>query len=371
MGQRRVVADGSTPAGTYSPAVVAGGLVFVSGLVGTGADGNLVGTDVQSQTKRVFERLKATLEAAGSSIEQLVTINVYLSRASDFDAMNTAYRESISDKPPARTTVVADLTGGALVEMSAVALPNGAGRETMLPAGWMKSPRPYSYIVRTGDLVFLSGLVSRRGTDDQVVVGSAKEQTKTILDNAATLLRTAGLTLEDVVAARVFITDDLYFEDMNEVYRTYFPRKPPARATAVVGLMGVDSKIEITLIASVSPKTALGPQVAPTLPLSTAVRTGSLTFLSGVLGNTDANAGDLPAQTREVLTRIGRTLNAEGLAMSDVVDSTVYMTDVTQHAKMNDVYKEFFLTEPPARTTVGTRLVSKGGLVEILMVAVK
>jgi len=228
-----------------------------------------------------------------------------------------------------------------------------------------------SYIVRTGDLVFLSGLVSRRGTDDQVVVGSAKEQTKTILDNAATLLRTAGLTLEDVVAARVFITDDLYFEDMNEVYRTYFPRKPPARATAVVGLMGVDSKIEITLIASVSPKTALGPQVAPTLPLSTAVRTGSLTFLSGVLGNTDANAGDLPAQTREVLTRIGRTLNAEGLAMSDVVDSTVYMTDVTQHAKMNDVYKEFFLTEPPARTTVGTRLVSKGGLVEILMTAVK
>ena len=60
-----------------------------------------------------------------------------------------------------------DIRDGALVEMSAIAVPNGTEREVLHPVGWMKSPRPYSYIVRAGGLVFLSGLVSRRGTDDQ------------------------------------------------------------------------------------------------------------------------------------------------------------------------------------------------------------
>jgi len=64
------------------------------------------------------------------------------------------------------------------ITLSAIAVPTGASRETLLPAGWVKSPRPYSYIVRTSDLVFLSGLVSRRGSSADarlcVVILSAK-----------------------------------------------------------------------------------------------------------------------------------------------------------------------------------------------------
>lgn len=369
MQERQIVKLDGAAADLASPAVRAGGLIFVSAVLGLGADGKVAGPDITAQTRAALGRLRTVLEAAGSSIAQAVSVHVYLKRASDFAALNEVYRQVFADKPPVRTTVVTDLGPDRLIALSAIAVPNGAPRETLQPAGWIKSPRPYSYIVRAAGLVFLSGLVSRRGSDDQPVTGSASVQTKTILDNAGVLLRTAGLAYEDVVAARVFVTDDSYFEEMNNTYRTYFAEEPPARATAVTELMGVDSLIEITLIASESPKQVLGPAVTPSLPLSAAVRTGDLLFLSGVLGNTDKNVNDLASQTREVFTRIRRTLDGVGLSFSHVVDNTVYLSDIWQQKQVDTISREIFTQDPPARTVVGARLVARTGLVEMMMTA--
>jgi 2-iminobutanoate/2-iminopropanoate deaminase len=369
--QDRQVVMSEEPAGpAASPAVTAGGLIFVSALTAAGPDGAAPTGDVAAQTTRVFERLGRVLAVAGSSVGQTLTLHVYLKRAADFAAMNVAYREAVGQNPPTRTTVVADLGPGALVAISAIAVPDGAPREVLHPKGWIASPRPYSYVVRSGDLVFCSGLVSRRGTDDQSVPGSAAVQTKTILDNASVLLETAGLTYDDVVAARVFITDDAWFTEMNDTYRTYFPDRPPARATAVTDLMGSDAKVEITLIASAAPRQVIGPVVAPSLPLSTAVRAGRFVFLSGVLGNTDATRDDVAAQTREVLARVGRTLQTAGLAWADVVDNTIYLPDVWQAKTVHQVYGATVAAGPPARTTVGARLVVRTGLVEMMVTAV-
>jgi 2-iminobutanoate/2-iminopropanoate deaminase len=372
MQERTVVKADKVPGATSdvaSAAVSAAGLIFVSAVTGTGADGKVVGADVASQTKHAIEKLSAVLTAAGSSLSQVVSVSVYLKRASDFAALNDTYRQAFADKPPVRTTVVTDLGPDRLVALSAIAVPQGAARETLQPAGWIKSPRPYSYIVKAGGLVFLSGLVSRRGTDDQPVPGSVSLQTKTILDNAGTLLKTAGLSYSDVVAARVFLTDDSLFEEMNDTYRIYFSEEPPARATAVAELMGSDSQVEITLIASESGKQVLGPAVSPSLPLSTAVRTGDLLFLSGVLGNTEANASDLGAQTREVFTRIRRTLDVAGVSFSHVVDNTIYLNDMWQQRQVDAIAREIFPNDPPARTVVGARLVARSALVEMMMTA--
>lgn len=371
MEQRKVITAGAPPIGPYSPAVAAGGLIYVSGLLGTGDDGKMVGPDVASQTRKILDRMGEILAAADTSLAQTVSVSVFLKNAADFEAMNNAYRTYFPEAPPTRTTVVADLLNGALVEIAAIAVPKGATREVLHPAGWVKSPRPYSTIIRTDDLVFLSGLVSRRGTDDAPVPGSIGVQTKTILDNAATLLKTAGVGFENVVQSRVFVIDDVMFDGMNDVYRTYFPTAPPARATAVAQLMGGNSFVEITLVATRVEKEVIGPVVSPSLPLSTAVRAGNRVFLSGVLGNTDANMGDPAAQTREVMTRIQRTLTSAGLTFADVVDSTVYLPDLSQFAAMNGVYREFVPTAPPARATVGAKLVSRNALVEILMTAVR
>ena len=90
-----------------------------------------------------------------------------------------------------------------------------------------------------------------------------------------------------------------------------------------------------------------------------------------MLGNTDANVDDVSAQTRETLTRIGRTLESAGLSFADVVDSTIYMPDLWRYTKMDQVYREVFPAGPPARTTVGARLIARSALVEMMMTAVK
>ena len=366
MQQRRVVnVAGSAPGG--SAAVVAGGLVFVSG-IRAGEPAQLAGADIATQTQRVLDRLKSTLEAAGSSLAQAATVHVFLKQAADFEAMNGVYRKVFAENPPTRTTIVSDLGDGALVEMSAVAVPNGATRETMHPAGWMKSPRPYSYIVRTQDFVFLSGLVSRRGSDDQPVTGPMATQVKTVLDNAGELLKTAGVEFSDVVSARVFITDMATFQEMNGEYRKYFATDPPVRATVVTPLMGATSNLEITLVASRVGRQIVVPG-AGTTPLSSAIRAGRLVFLSGMLGNTAANATDVAAQTRETLTRASGALQKAGLTFSEVAEHVVYLPDLASRRLVDPILRETFPKDPPATTVIGAKLVSPTGLVELMMTA--
>ena len=255
--------------------------------------------------------------------------------------------------------------------VSAIAAPNGAPREILHPAGWIKSPRPYSYIVRAAGLVFLSGLVSRRGTDDQAVPGPVSVQTSTILDNAGVLLKTAGLTFDHVVSARVFLTDNSFFEAMNDEYRQVLHRESAgARDGGGRGSWGLIRRSRFRSSRPKGRSRSSGPPSSPSLPLSTGVRAGDFLFLSGVLGNTDTNSDDLAAQTREVLNRIRRTLDGVGLSFSHVVDNLVYMTDVWQQKRVDELSREAFPTEPPARTLVGAKLVTRAGLIEMMMTAV-
>src|SRR5256885_16267586 len=107
---------------------------------------------------------------------------VYLRSAADFAAMNEAYATYWAANPPARTTVVVTAPlalPDALVEISMVAIPAGADRTIVHPTDWIKSPNPYSYGVKTGSTLFLSGLISRNGKDNTVVKGAITAQRKT------------------------------------------------------------------------------------------------------------------------------------------------------------------------------------------------
>ena len=366
---KQIVNVGPAPIGPYSVAVKAGGLIHVSGMLSQNDAGEMVGADVQAQTRRIIERMRGVLEAAGSSLDQVVVVTVYLKSAADFAAMNDAYRGFWTKDPPTRTTVITDLLLGALVEIAMVAVPNGAERRVIHPDGWTKSPNPYSYAIRSGDMLFLSGLVPRNARDNTPVQGDITAQTKAVLDNAGELLRAAGMDYSNVVSARVYLPDASVFPQMNATYATYFKKDPPARATVKADLAGKGFAVEITLVASAAPRQVFGPN--PTLPISQAVRVGDRLHLAGVLGNTAENSGDAAAQTREVLARIRKTLDQAGYSPADVVDSLVYLTDLSQFQAMNSEYRTFFEKDFPARATVGTGLVAPGAVVEIMMTAVK
>jgi len=94
------------PRGPYSPAIVSGGFVFVAGqaAINPETDEMELG-DVQAETRRTLENIKAILEAAGSSLKDVVRVGVFLSDMKNFAAMNEIYNEYFPTDPPARTTV--------------------------------------------------------------------------------------------------------------------------------------------------------------------------------------------------------------------------------------------------------------------------
>lgn len=355
----------------FSAAYKADGLIYVAGtIVATG--------DIKAQTKGVLDSISETLTKAGSSLANAVSVHVYIKNAGDFAALNEVYRTYWKADFPVRTTIASDfVVPGALVEMSMIAVPNGGERVVIHPADWMKSPNPYSYGIRTGDTLFLAGLVSRNGKDNSVVEGDMTAQTKTTLDNAGQILKAAGMSFDNVVASRVYITDQSKFQEMNKTYQTYFPKDPPARATVVAPLMGAQYAVEITLTASRLPKQVFTTPAADGTPgkpnpiLSSAVKVGNRLYVSGILGNTPDNKGNMEAQTTEMLARIGRTLKHAGFDWANVVDGIVYITDVARFDAMNKAYRTIFSKDFPARATVQTGLVNADGLVEIMFVAAK
>ena len=347
-------------------------LICLAGTFPQDTSGAIVGRgDVAAQTREVIERLREGLAGAGTSLDRAVSVTVYLRSAADFQAMNDAYRTFWPKDPPARTTVVTDLLlPDALVEMSMVAVPPGAQRHVVHPRGWMTSPNPYSYAIRTGDTVFLSGLVSRSGRDNSAITGDITTETRIIMDNAGELLEAAGMSHADIVSARVYLPETESFQAMNAAYRPYFPGAPPARATVQAALAGRQYGVEITLIASSAPREAVNGGT-PNPNLSGAIRAGDRLYLSGILGNTPENAGDAAAQTRETLARVRHTLDAAGFTAADIVEALVYLTDLRDYDAMDAVYASVFGGLSHPRTTVRSGLVAPGGVVEIMCTAAR
>jgi 2-iminobutanoate/2-iminopropanoate deaminase len=110
--------------GPYSQAIRVGQFIYTSGQIPLDpVSGEMVGSDVQTQTHRVLQNLSAVLQSAGSSLKSVVKTTVFLSTMSDFQAMNAVYATYFEGVPPARSTVaVAELPRKALVEIECVAL---------------------------------------------------------------------------------------------------------------------------------------------------------------------------------------------------------------------------------------------------------
>src|SRR5258706_1082702 len=243
------VFPGANPNSPFSAAVKADGLIDVSGTLGSGGD-------EKAQTKQVLDNINTTLNSVGSSLANAASMTVYLRNQSDFAAMNEVYRTYWTKDPPARTTVMVPLLNEGLVEISAVAVPDGGERVVVNPSDWMVAPNPYSYGIKSGNTLFLAGLISRNGKDNSAIKGDMAAQTKTVMENAAAVLKAGGMTFADVVSSRIYVTDSAAFQDMNTVYRTYFPTDPPARATVKALLTSTDYVVEVTMAAVQGAKTA-------------------------------------------------------------------------------------------------------------------
>jgi reactive intermediate/imine deaminase len=341
-------------------------LLFVSGTAAPDA-----GPDIAKQTALTLARLDERLRAERSSLADALALTVYLRRAADFAAMNDEYRQAFRGVPPTRTTVVTDPVAATadevLVNMSAAAAPSGTDRRGVHPSSWTTSPNPYSYAMRAGELLFLSGLLARNGRDNSVINGDIAVQTKAVIENAKDLLDAAGLALSHVVSARVFLTDLADFAEMNRVYREYFSDAPPARATVGASLTAPPYKVEMTFIASAGQRRVVDGDGPKNPNLSAAVVADDLVFVSGMTAP-DTLLGDPAVETRAILDRMDSVLRAAGSSAAHVRDAIVYGTSLEATRTAAAICRSTF---PPdaAITPAHASLVAQKATVEIMTIA--
>ena len=341
-------------------------LVYLSNITATSAGGAPL-TTVEEQTTAALDALGEQLRAHGLGYRDVVAMNVFLKDTRYFQAMNGVYRGYFAEDPPTRATVEADLPDrDALVQISAVATPDDT--EVISPARLQSPALPYSWGIRTGDVLFIAGATSRDPETYQPVRGDVQTQTRRVFGNIGMILEAAGMDYSDLVACKVFLDDVRLWGDMNAAYREFVTAEsPPARAAVRGGLMNSDFLVEIQCVAEQSDERRVvlreGQQLGRS-PLSPAIATGERVWLSGML----ARGEDAAAEARNTLANLGATLEAAGLGFGDVEDVWVYLTDVRDAEAVLEVLGEVMPEGAPAPTLAGLPLVGRLG-VEIQMTA--
>jgi enamine deaminase RidA (YjgF/YER057c/UK114 family) len=413
---RTVQSENPRPLANYSEATVAGNLIFAAGQLasdfktGVPAEARkhpsfpFYGSDIKLQTDFILKNLSRTFAAAGSSLDQVLKAQVFLTDLNDFAAFDEVWRQHFKVPPP-RTTVGTTglLIKDTLIEIDLIAaLPGEGGRPQVIASGNPKPLANYSEAVRVGDFVFAAGQLAsdfKTGVPTEArkhpsfpFYGSDIElQTDYILKNLQRTFEAAGSSLDHVVKAQVFLTDLNDFDGFDRVWKRHFKVPPPRTTVGTTGLLVRDTLIEIDLIAYV-PRAGLKREVVasgiakPIANYSEAFAVGDYVFAAGQLAS-DFKTGlapearrdpafpyygsDIKLQTRYVMENLQRTFVAAGSSLEKVVKAQVFLTDLKHFAGFDEVWKEYFAVPPP-RTTVGTSgLLVKDTLIEIDLIGVR
>ncbi len=108
---------------------------------------------------------------------------------------------------------------------------------------------PYSQAVIVNGFVFVAGQIGLVPGNRKMITGGVEAQTKQVLDNLTAILEEAGTSLENVVKVTIFLKDLDHFQQVNEVYSTYFTTNQPARSTVQVSRLPATADVEIEAIA--------------------------------------------------------------------------------------------------------------------------
>ncbi len=108
---------------------------------------------------------------------------------------------------------------------------------------------PYSQAVKAGQFVYISGQIPINPQTGELITADIKDETRQVLDNFKAIVEEAGTSLQNVIKTTIFIKNMEQFSLINEVYATYFPEKPPARACVEVSRLPKDVNVEIEGVA--------------------------------------------------------------------------------------------------------------------------
>lgn len=355
---KQISPPGVKPAGPYSPGILTDDFLYVSGQGAKDGAGQIP-ADMEGQLRNVLENIKTIVEAAGLTMEHVVYTQVYLTEYSDEGPLNRVWKQYFPKSPPARSTIGVTRLPGTPLEISAVATRDLSKKKVIVPAGY-RADSPISPGVQAGERLYLSDCRGRDPVTGQVPSDPAA-QAEFALNCMEVTLKAAGADLRNMVFVNPYLTDKIPMGVMNKIYAQHFELgNTPARATIqVAGLPGGVS-IEFTGVAimDLSKRKAVRPKnMEPSPTASPCVFAGDTLFCSAKSGFIPGVHGGIYASTvetqlRQTMRNLLDGLEEAGMNVKHVVAANVYLDNIDEFSRMNDIYAEYFADAPPARTTV-------------------
>ncbi|MFT5509325.1 MAG: enamine deaminase RidA (YjgF/YER057c/UK114 family) [Hyphomicrobiaceae bacterium] len=380
----------------FSQAVEIGDQVFISGQQALTHDGELVAPgDIGSQTRCVFENMKATLASAGLKLSDLVRLNTYyVFDGADEDAtkyweeMTKVRLEYFPDPGPAATAV--RIKGmpyqGQLIQIEGIALRGASrsNRKRIMPKdSWDWSiPVPLSQGWDAGDRVYVGGQISSDKNGASVHIGDLSAQTRAIYNFIGNVLKEGGSSFEDVAHIKICVKyastepDGISFLDrILDVTKEYFGSSGPAVTCFGVDLLypGLDLEIDAMAFKGTQERTSIGTALTKVHDgyFSDCVSTLGEIWIGGQVAQGLDGAvmapGDIEQQSRIVFERLKDALVPSGATLDDIVKLNLFFVsdgnDVSEelHAAMA-AWAEMAPHSTPAMTPVRVYELSQPGL---------
>jgi len=342
----------------YSSSILAGDTLYISGQGSRDTDGKMP-EGFEAQVRQSLQNIRDILQGGSMDFENAVWMKVYLTDLSSYAVMNKVYWETIGKNPPARTVLgVADLPAGNKVEINCIAVTDARSKKAIWPPGWRRGSNTDPPAILVKDVLYLSAQGGREPRSGKHPEGLSA-QVKQALENVGEVLKAAGMSYRNVVWVNPYMDNFKQYEEMNQVYASFFEfGNTPGRGTIEVTQLPDQNHIVLSCIAGadLATRKAVRPRnMSPSPTASPGILYGDTLYLSaksGFIPGQGIVTPDLELQLRQTMRNLLDGLEEAGMDFSDVVSSTVYLKDMKDYDKMNDLYRTFFKDVFPARTTL-------------------
>jgi enamine deaminase RidA (YjgF/YER057c/UK114 family) len=369
--------EGRSAGSMSSPGVLAGDTLYVAGQNGRSSDGSLP-KDFSQEVSQSLGNVQGVLRAAGMDFGSVVWMHVYVTSLQDIAAMNDVYWKAIGKHPPARTVlVVANLPNGEKVQISCIAAANTLERKVIQPSGWPKGERIDPAGIQAGEVLYMS---AQDGTDRATgkISDDYGTEVKQALDNVATILKTAGMSMANVVWVNPYLSSaeakaaapnmpapighngqapSSNASVMNKIYASYFEfGNTPGRGTIQVASLPNNSHIVFSVIAGSDLSKRKSIQIRNMKPSPTASPgviywdTYYMSGKSGFIPDQGIVTQDVSLQLRQTMRNLLDDLQGADLDFPDVVQATIYLREMQYTDQVVPLYGTFFKGNFPAQT---------------------
>jgi enamine deaminase RidA (YjgF/YER057c/UK114 family) len=360
-----------------SSGVLVGDTLYVAGQDGRSSDGSLP-RDFSQEVSQSMRNVQGVLRAGGMDFGSVVWMHVYVTSSQDIPAMDEVYWKLIGSHPPARTLlVVANLPNGEKVQINCIAAANTLERKVIQPPGWPKGNHIDPAGIQAGEVLYMS---AQDGTDR--VTGKISEdygtEVKQALDNVATILKTANMSMANVVWVNPYLSSaeasapganatgpighngQAQRPDasvMNKTYASYFEfGNTPGRGTIQVASLPNNSHIVFSAIAGSDLSKRKSIQIRNMKPSPTASPgviywdTYYMSGKSGFIPDQGIVTQDVGLQLRQTMRNLLDDLQGADLDFPDVVQATIYLREMPYTDQVVPLYGTFFKGSFPAQT---------------------